>query len=111
MVGFERHVFVCTNQRAPRHPRGCCADRGAELVLDRLKRELAAKGLKGSQRVNASGCLDHCEHGVTIAVYPEAVWYGGVGVEDVAEIVETHLVGGRPVERLRIRERLPKATP
>ena len=53
-------------------------------------------------RANKSGCLDQCEHGPTVVVYPDAVWYGGVTEADVAEIVERHLVGGEPVERLRL---------
>ncbi len=55
-------------------------------------------------RINKSGCLDQCEHGPTVVVYPEAVWYGNVKPEDAEEIVQEHLVGGRPVERLRIAE-------
>ncbi len=61
-----------------------------------------AAGLAGRVRINKSGCLDQCEHGPTVVVYPEAVWYGHVRPEDAAEIVEEHLVGGRPVERLRL---------
>ena len=61
-----------------------------------------AAGLGGKVRINKSGCLDQCEHGPTVVVYPEAVWYGGVKPENAAEIVQEHLVGGRPVERLRI---------
>ena len=53
-------------------------------------------------RINKSGCLDQCEHGPTVVVYPEAVWYGNVKPEDAEEIVAEHLIGGRPVERLRI---------
>jgi (2Fe-2S) ferredoxin len=63
-----------------------------------------AAGLGATLRINKSGCLDQCEHGPTVVVYPEAVWYGGVKPEDAAEIVTEHLVGGRPVERLRIPE-------
>jgi (2Fe-2S) ferredoxin len=63
-----------------------------------------AAGLGGKVRINKSGCLDQCEHGPTVVVYPEAVWYGNVKPEDAAEIVEEHLVGGRPVERLRLAE-------
>ncbi len=59
-------------------------------------------GLGGTVRINKSLCLDQCEHGPTVVVYPEAVWYGHVKPEDAAEIVQEHLVGGRPVERLRL---------
>lgn len=68
-----------------------------------LKRELAARGLNHRIRANAAGCLDACEHGPTVVVYPEGVWYGGVTLEDVPELVEEHLVGGRPIERLRLK--------
>jgi (2Fe-2S) ferredoxin len=67
-----------------------------------MKAAVAERGLKGRVRVNTAGCLDQCEHGPTIVVYPEGVWYGFVTLEDVAEIVESHLVNGQPVERLRL---------
>jgi (2Fe-2S) ferredoxin len=67
--------------------------------LQQLAREA---GLGAKVRINKSGCLDQCEHGPTVVVYPDAVWYGNVQPEDAEEIVREHLVGGRPVERLRI---------
>lgn len=69
-----------------------------------MKEAVAREGLKDRVRVNQSGCLDQCEHGVTIVVYPEAVWYGFVKPEDVDEIVASHLAAGLPVERLRLPE-------
>ncbi len=102
MAAFERHVFVCTNVRAEDHPRGCCSAKDSVAIRERLKALVEQRGLKGKVRVNAAGCLDQCEHGVTIVVYPEAVWYGFVKMEDVGEILESHLVGGVPVERLRL---------
>lgn len=104
MAAFERHVFVCTNTRPEGHPRGCCAGKGSEAVRERLKTLAAEKGLKGRVRVNSAGCLDQCEHGVTVVVYPEAVWYGFVTVSDVEEVVESHLVRGVPVKRLMLAE-------
>lgn len=100
---FERHVFICTNRRPESAPRPSCAPRGSEAIRDAFRKELASRGLHGRIRANASGCLDACEHGPSLVVYPDEVWYGGVTVADVAEIVEEHIVGGRPVERLRIR--------
>jgi (2Fe-2S) ferredoxin len=105
MAKFEHHIFVCTNQRPPENPRGCCDAAGLGELQLRFKKELAARGMKGSVRANRAGCLDQCEHGPTVVVYPEAVWYGGVGPEDVIEIVESHLMSGKPVERLRLAEK------
>lgn len=100
MPSFARHVFVCINERAADHPRGSCKLKGGVDVRDRLKAELKTRGLSKTIRANNSGCLDQCEHGVTIVVYPEQVWYGGVTVDDIPEIVEQHLIGGKVVERL-----------
>jgi (2Fe-2S) ferredoxin len=100
---FRHHVFVCENRRPDDDPRGSCGAKGSEAIRKALKEELARRGLKGAVRANAAGCLDACAHGPSIVVYPEGVWYGGVRVEDVPEIVESHLVNGVPVERLRIR--------
>jgi len=95
-------VFVCTNERPADHPKGSCKLAGGAEVRDRLKAELAARGLSKVVRANAAGCLDQCEHGVTIVVYPEQVWYGRVTVDDVIEIVDKHLIGGEIVERLAL---------
>lgn len=102
MPFFQRHVFVCTNERAPGNPKGCCKSKGAEEVRDELKKRLAERGLKKVVRANAAGCLDQCEHGVTVVVYPEQVWYGNVTVADVPELIDRHIVGGEFVERLMI---------
>jgi (2Fe-2S) ferredoxin len=97
---YSRHVFVCTNRRPDGNPKGCCATKGGEEVRALFKEELAKRGLKGSMRANAAGCLDTCAFGVSVVVYPEGTWYGGVTTADVPTIIEEHLVGGRPVERL-----------
>ena len=104
MARFERHIFVCCNQREAGHPRGCCDPRGQAELQKALKEKVKARGLKGRVRANKSGCLDQCEHGPNLVIYPEGVWYGGVTLADVDEIIESHLVGGKPVERLRLAE-------
>ena len=86
-----------------RRGQSCTADGKSDLHT-RLKKLADEAGLGKRVRINKSGCLDQCEHGPTVVVYPEAVWYGNVKPEDAAEIVKEHLVGGRPVERLRIAE-------
>ncbi len=103
MPHFERHVFVCTNQRDPGNPKGCCADKGSEAIRETFKRELSERGLKGKIRANAAGCLDQCSRGPAVVVYPEQIWYRVPTVEDAKEIVEQHLIGGKPVDRLIMR--------
>ena len=99
---FDRHVFVCTNLREPNNPKGSCSQKGSEELPMLFKKELEGKAA-GRVRINKSGCLDACERGCTVVVYPEGVWYGGVTKDDVKQIVEEHLVGGRPVERLKMK--------
>ena len=102
MPKFERHIFICGNQRPAGHPRGCC-DPNAEARLQKLfKQKLAERGLKGRVRANQSGCLDQCEHGPNMVIYPDGVWYGRVTLDDVDEIIESHIVNGKPVERLML---------
>lgn len=104
MPGFRHHIFVCTNQREPGSPRGCCNPDGSAELHKAFKEALAARGLKATVRANKAGCLDQCEHGPNVVVYPEAVWYGGVKPEDVTEIIESHIIGGMPVQRLRMKD-------
>jgi (2Fe-2S) ferredoxin len=101
---YERHVFFCCNQREASDPRGCCNAKGASRVRDYAKRKVKELGLAGpgKVRINQAGCLDRCEQGPVVVVYPEGVWYTYVDEEDVDEIIREHLVAGRPVERLKI---------
>ena len=102
MAKFLRHVFVCTNERSHDDPRGSCTARGSAAVLEAFKTKLVAAGYKRVVRANKAGCLDQCALGVTVVVYPDAVWYGGVTPGDVDEIIEKHLIGGVPVRRLLV---------
>ncbi|MBI5431799.1 MAG: (2Fe-2S) ferredoxin domain-containing protein [Planctomycetes bacterium] len=102
MAKFQRHVFVCTNQRAADDPRGCCKATGGDAVAEAFKEKLHARGFKRVVRPNKAGCLDQCAFGCVVVVYPDAVWYGHVTPADVDEIIESHFVGGKPVERLVI---------
>ena len=99
---LKHHVFVCLNERPPGHPRGCCKSKGSEEILKAFKSEVATAGLAAEVRAQKAGCLDTCEYGVSVVVYPDNVWYGHVSMSDVHEIVSSHLVGGKPVQRLRI---------
>ena len=100
---LERHVFICTNRREAGNTKGSCAEKGGEAIRDAFKQQLHERGLKGRMRANAAGCLDQCARGATVVVYPEQVWYGGVTPDDVPEIIEKHLIGGVPVDRLRMK--------
>ncbi len=106
---WPRHVFVCTSGSW-----GPGEDGDGLGVHARLKALVAEAGLKATTRVNHSGCFDQCGHGPMVVVYPEGVWYWGVQPDDVDEIVREHLIGGRPVERLRYhatpgKHKLPRA--
>ena len=102
MSHFQRHIFFCLNRRDD--GRECCAGHDAERLQAYAKDRVKALGIAGpgKVRVNKAGCLDRCEHGPVAVVYPEAVWYTFVDEKDIDEIVESHLAGGRPVERLRL---------
>lgn len=100
MPPFERHLFICENRRDPGNPKGCCASNGGGEIRERLKKLAFDAGLKGRVRINKAGCLGSCATGVTIVVYPEAVWYGNVRPDDVDELFREHVLGGRTVERL-----------
>ena len=102
MSYYERHVFFCVNQREP--GAACCNNHNAQQMRDYCKDRIKTLRLdgKGRIRVNSAGCLDRCNEGPVLVVYPEAVWYTYVDKEDIDEIIEEHLKNGRIVERLRI---------
>jgi len=98
---FEKHIFICTNQRAPGERKSCGEAHGLELVK-LFKKSIKDKGLNTSIRAQKTGCLDACDFGPSLVVYPEGTFYGNVQFSDVEEIVNEHLVNNRPVERLII---------
>ena len=102
MAKFQKHIFVCQNERPGDDARGSCTARGANEVLAAFKEKLVNSGFKRIVRPNKAGCLDQCAHGVCVVVYPDAVWYGGVKPTDVDEIIESHIKAGKPVRRLLI---------
>jgi len=102
MSRFEKHLFICNNQREAGDERGCCALRGADDLLDHAKKRIHALGLKGRVRVNKAGCLDACGYGPAMVIYPEAVWYAPKSREDMDEIIDRHILSGERVERLLI---------
>ncbi|KAA3602049.1 MAG: (2Fe-2S) ferredoxin domain-containing protein [Calditrichaeota bacterium] len=100
MSKYGKHVFICTNERPEGSPRGCCANQDSAEIQIKMKAELKKRGMSKQIRANKAGCLNFCEQGPVVVVYPEGTWYKGVSAEDVEEIVESHLINDEPVERL-----------
>ena len=100
---YRAHVFVCCNRRPEGHRRGSCAARGSEALRDYMKARAKELGVAGV-RVNMAGCLDRCEFGPTMVIYPEGVWYRPETREDMDEILTVHLQGGGRVRRLMLTE-------
>ena len=102
MSYYRRHVFFCCNKRDP--PEACCANHGSPEMQAYAKARIKALGEngKGKVRINKAGCLDRCEEGPVLVVYPEAVWYTYVDRDDIDEIIDSHVVRGKVVDRLVI---------
>ena len=102
MSHFKHHVFFCTNQRA--NGEACCNDHGANDMRAYAKDQVKALGdaIPGRVRINSAGCLDRCDQGPVMVIYPEAVWYTYIDKDDVDEIIESHLGRGEVVERLKV---------
>lgn len=99
---YIKHLFLCTNQKSPE--KKCCATAGGLPFFEHLKAKLVELKLygPGKFRVSKSGCLGRCGLGPCLVIYPEGVWYTYTSFEDIDEIIVTHLVNGRTVERLLI---------
>ena len=104
MSYYQRHIFFCTNDRGPDAERPSCNRCGSSELREYAKKRVKDLDLagEGKIRVNTSGCLDRCEEGPICVVYPEAVWYTYIDETDIDDIVNEHLVNGKPVERLKI---------
>lgn len=102
MPAFTHHIFICGNQRAEGHPRGSCDPLGKQGLREVFRTELKKAGASASVRANHSGCLDQCEHGPTVVIYPRGIWYGRVRESDVVRIVRESVVGDGVVADLLI---------
>lgn len=102
MSYYQHHVFFCVNQRE--EGRQCCGACGAQDARDYVKGRCKELGIHGAGkvRINTAGCLDRCELGPVLVVYPEETWYTYIDHEDLDEIIREHLQHGRTVERLRL---------
>jgi (2Fe-2S) ferredoxin len=97
-----KHILVCTQGRPAGHPRGCCQEKGAGAVFNAFLEEFQKRNLWASFQVTNTGCIGPCQGGTSVLVYPESVMYGQVTPADVAAIIDEHLIGDRPVERLQV---------
>lgn len=99
---YQHHVFMCTNQRE--NGATCCANSDAAALRAYAKDQLKAAKLngKGKCRINSAGCLDRCDLGVVMVVYPEGIWYSIKNRADVDEIITEHLQNGQVVSRLQV---------
>jgi len=99
---YQRHAFFCVNRRED--GRRCCADSDSDAMRAYAKSRMKAADFhgRGLVRVNSAGCLDRCDEGPVLVVYPDGVWYTFVDREDIDEIIDSHLLGGKIVDRLRI---------
>lgn len=101
---YEVHVFCCTNNRPATHRRGCCASKGSQALADYMCRRAMVTAAQRRIRINLSGCLNLCELGPAMVIYPEGVWYRYETDADIEEILHRHVVRGERVERLMIRD-------
>jgi (2Fe-2S) ferredoxin len=101
MGQYKRHVFVCTGGDT------CPTQGDTEKYVKILRGEVIKAGLKVDVRINKSGCFSQCGHGPMMVVYPEDVWYCGVQESDLMEIFESHILNGKPVERLLYQPGVP----
>ena len=100
---YHKHIFICTNQRPPTATRRSCGEEHGMRIVDAFKKRLKELNLPLRIRAQRSSCLDICDFGQTVAVYPDGIFYVGVELSDVEEIIDEHIVQGRVVERLRFK--------
>ena len=96
---YDFHFFICQNQRPDGHPRGCCLSNGSDKLLNYMKARVKELGIQNI-RVNKSGCMDQCEKGPVMVVYPQGVWYSPKTIEDIEEIINSHILNTKSVERV-----------
>lgn len=97
---FDYHIFICANQKA--EGKVCCGqERGLELVAE-FRRVLRDKGLQGKVRAQRAGCIDACDFGPSVVIYPGGEYYGHLKPENVETIIEQHIIGGKAVEEFLI---------
>ena len=100
---YDAHIFCCINERPPGHRRGCCGSKGSKQLCDYMCRLAITLGLGSRVRANIAGCLNMCDYGPAMVIYPEGVWYTYSTEKDIEEILRKHVMRGERVERLLLR--------
>ncbi len=100
---YRKHIFCCINEREPNHPRSCCSARGSVELRAYMKSRAKQLGLN-DVRINNAGCLERCEFGPTMVIYPQGTWYHYESVEDIDEILQSDVIEGQKVDRLRLKD-------
>ena len=97
---FEKHIFICTNDRGENSSRQSCGDCGGLDIRKEFVKLINESGLKGKVRANKSGCLDICEQGPAIVIYPKGLWYLGLAKKNIEKIFKHSVIGDEPVPEL-----------
>ena len=100
MSKYNKHIFICVNDRGSDSQRESCAKCGGVDIRMKFVKLINEHGLKGIVRANKSGCLDACELGPAVVIYPDDVWYTNVQLDDVDEIFQSNIMNHKPVKRL-----------
>ena len=100
---FSKHVFVCTNRRSPEDSRGCCWDKGSVHLRNYMKSKVKALEIEGV-RINIAGCLDRCEFGPTVVIYPDGIWYSIKNEAEIDLIIHNHILNDEVVEALVLKK-------
>ena len=98
---FEKHIFICANEKAP--GKACCGEKNGMALVEKFREVLAEKGLKGKVRAQRAGCLDACNFGPALVIYPEGTYYKNVNIDDVNRIVDEHVLQNKIVSDLELR--------
>ncbi|MFQ5601928.1 MAG: ferredoxin [bacterium] len=99
MTPFRQHYFVCTHARPP-FAKPSCGPQTSHQILMKLQEEAEKQNLLHEIKITACACLGPCEAGPSMVVYPDGIWYAKVTLEDVPEIVSSHMLQNKPIERL-----------
>jgi len=97
---YKKHIFICTNDRGENHPRKSCGNCGGIELRKEFVRLINESDLKGKVRANKSGCLDVCEKGPAIVIYPQGHWYLEVEKSNTTKIFQESVVGNKPIPEL-----------